>query len=314
MAREFISPTEIYDQADATLSESADHSVSVDHHHYAVIHGAIPRLTNSTIWRHRRLSHEWHRFLGLGPAPPQQPIRLAHHQIGHDFDVQSITDQVTKITTATLTSFFTNEVNAIIGDAVFKAVGNYFSTAQSPSSHLRHQLTPEINFPSSSHQHSSQPDGSRSKSQLTPELPPSSLQPPFSYADDGDDGNGKCSPPKTLMVIMVLSFSSACPYLPESPPHSQAGSFTSHSPIASPSFAPPVSSHPEGSIPVTTTDQKGKAREVIKTFSPEIIPTSDSIELLYQTRPSSLKCKSNPFRSCPDRPMIPFFISSDACG
>jgi len=139
MAREFISPTEIYDQADMTLSESADHSIGVDHEHYAVVHGAIPRLTNSTIWRHRRLAHEWHRFLGLSATPPQRPIRLADPSIlnsqGLGFDVQSVTDQVTKITTAALTSFFTHDVKTFLSEAIHAALQERFSAIEPPSSY-----------------------------------------------------------------------------------------------------------------------------------------------------------------------------------
>lgn len=148
LGREFISPTEIYDQADATLSESADHSISVDHEHYAVVHGAIPRLTNSTIWRHRRLAHEWHRFLGLSDIPPQQPIRLADRSMlnsdGIGVHVQSITDQVTKIATAALTSFFENDLRTFLSDTIHAAVKQYSHAAEPRSGHLRDELVPDI--------------------------------------------------------------------------------------------------------------------------------------------------------------------------
>jgi hypothetical protein len=66
------------------------------------------------------------------------------------FDVQSVTDQVTKITTAALTSFFTNEVKTFISDSIFTGIRDYFSVVEPPSSHLRYQLTPDLRRPTSS--------------------------------------------------------------------------------------------------------------------------------------------------------------------
>lgn len=75
LGREFISPNETFPCADELLSEAADHSTQVDVTHYAVIHGALPRLSNNALAQHRWLGEEWSSVLGMGPHPIPEPVR-----------------------------------------------------------------------------------------------------------------------------------------------------------------------------------------------------------------------------------------------
>lgn len=76
LGREFISPNETFPCADDVLAEAADHSTEVDASHYAVVHGALPRLSNNALSQHRWLSEEWGNLLGIGPHPPPEPVRV----------------------------------------------------------------------------------------------------------------------------------------------------------------------------------------------------------------------------------------------
>ncbi|KAG1837983.1 hypothetical protein DFJ58DRAFT_734079 [Suillus subalutaceus] len=49
MGHEFITPDNSYDRADGILAESADQSTSVDHSHYGVVEGGVPRLSNNIL-------------------------------------------------------------------------------------------------------------------------------------------------------------------------------------------------------------------------------------------------------------------------
>ena len=80
LAREFISPDQSFACADDVLAEAADHSSEVDTAHYAVIHGALPRITNNEMNRHRWLAEEWASLLGLGPFPPPEPVALVRRK------------------------------------------------------------------------------------------------------------------------------------------------------------------------------------------------------------------------------------------
>lgn len=75
LGREFISPNETFPCTDELLSEAADHSMQVDVTHYAVIHGALPRLSNNALAQHRWLGEEWSSVLGMGPHPIPEPVR-----------------------------------------------------------------------------------------------------------------------------------------------------------------------------------------------------------------------------------------------
>lgn len=76
LGREFISPDETFPTcADDLLAEAADHSTEVDLAHYAVVHGAVPRLSHSSLAQHRWLAKEWSSLLGLGPQKPPELVR-----------------------------------------------------------------------------------------------------------------------------------------------------------------------------------------------------------------------------------------------
>ncbi|KAG2081057.1 hypothetical protein BD769DRAFT_1684432 [Suillus cothurnatus] len=93
MGREFIAPDDSYDQADNILAESADHSTGMDHSHYAVVHGVVPRLSNNSMCKHRWLGDQWHSVLGLGPSPPPEAIRISRKNLYNGTTIQSISDQ-----------------------------------------------------------------------------------------------------------------------------------------------------------------------------------------------------------------------------
>lgn len=68
LGREFISTNETFPTcADDLFAEAADHSTEVDLTHYAIVHGAVPRLSNSRLAQHRWLAKEWSSLLGMGP-------------------------------------------------------------------------------------------------------------------------------------------------------------------------------------------------------------------------------------------------------
>lgn len=74
LGREFISPNETFPScADDLLAEAADHSTEVDLAHYAIVQGALPRLSNSSLAQHRWLAKEWSSLLGMGPQKPPEP-------------------------------------------------------------------------------------------------------------------------------------------------------------------------------------------------------------------------------------------------
>lgn len=76
LGREFISPNETFPScADDLLAEAADHSTEVDLAHYAIVQGAVPRLSNSNLAQHRWLGKEWSGLLGMGPQKPPEPVR-----------------------------------------------------------------------------------------------------------------------------------------------------------------------------------------------------------------------------------------------
>lgn len=159
MGREFISPNGTFAETDDILAESADHSTGVDHGHYAVVHGAVPRLSNNTLCHQRWLGGQWSRFLGFGPLPPQAPVRLSRQsQAANGDHVQSISDQVAAVTGSLFASFLTDQVQQVLVQAVTSAVQEQFrlqpGTASQPSSlppvgagyrkhHLEHITEPD---------------------------------------------------------------------------------------------------------------------------------------------------------------------------
>lgn len=76
LGREFISPNETFPCADDVLAEGADHSTEVDVAHYAIIQGALPRLSNNVLSQQRWLAEEWSSLLGMGPNAPPEPVRV----------------------------------------------------------------------------------------------------------------------------------------------------------------------------------------------------------------------------------------------
>jgi len=123
MGREFISPVDHFGEVDSILAESADHSVDVDHAHYAVVHGAIPRLTNNALWRQRWFSNQWGSLLGLGPFPPPKAIRLVRNDTAiakQDLDLQAVSDRVAQVTSDILKAF-SQEMKEVIYQSIAAA-------------------------------------------------------------------------------------------------------------------------------------------------------------------------------------------------
>lgn len=118
IGREFIAPDESYDYADSILAESADHSIAMDHGHYAMVQGVVPRLSNNTICKHRWLGDQWHSVLGLGPLSPPEAIRIRRKNVVNGTNLQSVSDVVRKIMEETLQSFFHSQYAEILKDAV----------------------------------------------------------------------------------------------------------------------------------------------------------------------------------------------------
>ncbi|KAG1788380.1 uncharacterized protein HD556DRAFT_1312140, partial [Suillus plorans] len=118
IGREFITPDDSYDQADNILAESADHSTGVDLSYYAVVQGAVPRLSNNSMCRHRWMGDQWHSILGLGPLPPPEPIRISRKNIANGTSLQSMLDMVRKTTKETLTSFLDAHASKILQHTV----------------------------------------------------------------------------------------------------------------------------------------------------------------------------------------------------
>lgn len=131
IGHEFISPNETFVNADGILAESADHSVGIDQGHYAVVHGAIPRLSIGTMCSQRWLGHQWDRFLGFGPLPPQAPVRLRSTAADGD-TLRSTSDQVAATVKTLLTSFFTNEVKEMLVQTVTSTIEERFPLAGGP--------------------------------------------------------------------------------------------------------------------------------------------------------------------------------------
>ncbi|KAG1830498.1 hypothetical protein DFJ58DRAFT_848448 [Suillus subalutaceus] len=136
MGREFIAPDESYDQADNILAESADHSTGMDHSHYAVIQGVVPRLSNNSMCKHRWLGDQWHSVLGLGPFPPPEAIRISRKNLSNGTSVRSISDHVKKIMEETLRSFFDLNYSEIQKAAVSIAVIKQREYALQPTSEI----------------------------------------------------------------------------------------------------------------------------------------------------------------------------------
>ncbi|KAG2092333.1 uncharacterized protein F5147DRAFT_657735, partial [Suillus discolor] len=121
IGREFIAPDDSYDQADNILAESADHSTGVDHAHYAIIQGVVPRLSNNSMSKHRWLGDQWHSVLGLGPYPPPEAIRIRRKNMSNGTTLQAIADVVKKTTQETIKEFLDAHRTDILKDAISTA-------------------------------------------------------------------------------------------------------------------------------------------------------------------------------------------------
>ena len=80
LACEFISPEQFFACANNVFAKAADHSSEVNTAHYAVIHGALPQITNNKMNQHQWLAEEWGSLLDLGPFPPPEPVALVRRK------------------------------------------------------------------------------------------------------------------------------------------------------------------------------------------------------------------------------------------
>jgi hypothetical protein len=118
IGREFISPDHSYDQADGILAESADHSTDVDHGHYAVVQGGVPRLSNNAMCKHRWLGEQWHSVLGLGPFPPPEAIRIKRRNAADGTTLQSMSTNLMKAMETSLDSFFRTQFKETLKESI----------------------------------------------------------------------------------------------------------------------------------------------------------------------------------------------------
>ncbi|KAG2033932.1 hypothetical protein BDR03DRAFT_984745, partial [Suillus americanus] len=118
MGRKFITPDDSYDAADGILAESADHSTAVDHSHYAVVQGGMPRLSNNSMCKHRWLGDQWHSLLGLGPFPPPEPIRITRKNAVNGTTFWTMSAELMKTVQTHLDSFFAKEFKETLKDSI----------------------------------------------------------------------------------------------------------------------------------------------------------------------------------------------------
>ncbi|KAG1785568.1 uncharacterized protein HD556DRAFT_1314192 [Suillus plorans] len=122
IGREFIAPDDSYDQADNILAESADHSTGVDHTHYGIVQGVVPRLSNNSMCKHRWLGDQWHSVLGLGPLAPPEAIRIRHKNMSNGTTLQAIADVVKKTTQETIKEFLDAHRTDVLKDTISTAI------------------------------------------------------------------------------------------------------------------------------------------------------------------------------------------------
>lgn len=134
IGREFIAPDNSYDQADGILAESADHSTTVDHGHYAVVQGGVPRLSNNTLCKHRWLGEQWHSVLGLGPFPPPEAIRIKRRNAADGTTFQSMSTNLIKAMETSLDSFFRTQFKETLKDSISLVLQEQGVLAHGPSS------------------------------------------------------------------------------------------------------------------------------------------------------------------------------------
>lgn len=128
MAREFISPNDAFAMAEDLLAEGADHSTDIDKEHYGLVYGSIPELTNNTMSKHRWLNEEWQAFCGLGPFPPQAPIRQTRTRSAHtpgaygggaySADLAGMSEAMSTISSSVVTKFLQENLPHLLKDLV----------------------------------------------------------------------------------------------------------------------------------------------------------------------------------------------------
>jgi hypothetical protein len=132
MAREFISPNDAFAMAEDLLAEGADHSTDIDKGHYGLLYGSMPELTNNTMSKHRWLNEEWQSFCGLGPFPPQEPIRQARTRSAHSQgaqlsgqpspDLGRISETISTVTGSVVTKFLQDNLPLLLKDIANTAI------------------------------------------------------------------------------------------------------------------------------------------------------------------------------------------------
>lgn len=80
LAHEFISPNESFTCTNDILAEVADHSADINMAHYAIVHSALPCMTNNEMNKHLWHAEEWGSLLGLGPILPPEPVHAVHRK------------------------------------------------------------------------------------------------------------------------------------------------------------------------------------------------------------------------------------------
>ena len=144
LGREFISPDEMFPAGgDDLLAEAADHSTEVDLAHYAVVHGAVPRLSPSGLAQHRWLAKEWSSLLGMGPQKPPEPVRTRGRLATTEklFDGKELAAQVSdmmadavmrRLAAIGLTADTITKLTTLEGGTLLPPAGEGFQEASTP--------------------------------------------------------------------------------------------------------------------------------------------------------------------------------------
>ncbi|KAF8131379.1 hypothetical protein EV363DRAFT_1329892 [Boletus edulis] len=162
LGREFICQNETFPIcADDLLAEAVDHSTEVDLTHYAVVQGAAPRLSPSSLAQHRWLAKEWSSLLGMGPQKPPEPVRtrgaipLAQKPLDTRELAVQVSDMVadaimSKLAAIGLTSDNIRKLTALGGGLSSPAAGEGLQEARTPV-HMDDNTTgleiPSTSFP-----------------------------------------------------------------------------------------------------------------------------------------------------------------------
>jgi hypothetical protein len=149
MAREFIPPTLHIGGGDNMAEQSRGHSLGISHKWYGLVQGDLAMLTEDMIWEFRAFAEEWWCFCGVGPRPPQQPLRQVRQGLPSGSNTLSVeaseglTELVDKAVTSALEKaiprlfrrveeeIVENLLPAMIESAMEKSLGSQPSTAES---------------------------------------------------------------------------------------------------------------------------------------------------------------------------------------